>query len=97
MQIQVRIPTPLRRLAAGRDVIGIEGKTVGEVIQRLVEAYPDLKERLTDERGEMRRFINIYVNDEDVRSIQNLETPLKEGDQLAIIPAIAGGFFTKQF
>jgi molybdopterin synthase sulfur carrier subunit len=64
---------------------------VGEVLQWLTETYPGLKERLRDEQGEVRRFINIYVNDEDIRFIRNLETPLKEGDQLSIIPAIAGG------
>ena len=91
MEVHIRIPTPLKKLAGGQDVIKVEGKTVGEVVQWLVETYPDLEERLRDEQGEMRRFINIYVNNEDIRFIQNLETPLKDGDQLAIIPAIAGG------
>jgi len=91
MEVHVRIPTPMKKLAGGQDVIKVEAKTVGEVIQSLVGSYPDLKERLLDERGEIRRFINVYVNNEDIRFIQNFETPLKEGDQLAIIPAIAGG------
>ena len=91
MEVHVRIPTPLKKLAGERDVIKAEGKTVGEVLQWITEAYPGLKERLRDEQGEVRRFINIYVNDEDIRFIQNLETPLKEGDQISIIPAIAGG------
>ena len=91
MEIYVRIPTPLKKLAEGKDVIKANGRTVGEVLQWLTETYPGLQERLRDEKGEVRRFINIYVNDEDIRFIQNLETPLKEGDQLSIIPAIAGG------
>jgi molybdopterin synthase sulfur carrier subunit len=72
-------------------VIKSQGKTVGEVLRSLTDTYPGLEERLRDEKGEVRRFINIYVNDEDIRFIQNLETPLKEGDQISIIPAIAGG------
>ena len=94
MEVHVRIPSPLKKLAGGQDVIKAKGKTVREVIQWLVETYPDLEERLRDEQGEMRRFISIYVNNEDIRFIQNLETSLKEGDQLAIIPAIAGGSST---
>ena len=91
MDVHVRIPTPLKKLTGEQDVIKAKGETVGEVLQWLTETYPGLKERLRDEQGEVRRFINIYVNDEDIRFIQNLETPLKEGDQLSIIPAIAGG------
>jgi len=91
MEVHVRIPTPLKKLVGEQDVIKAKGRTVGEVIQWLTETYPGLKERLRDEQGEVRRFINIYVNDEDIRFIQNLGTPLKEGDQISIIPAIAGG------
>jgi molybdopterin synthase sulfur carrier subunit len=94
MEVHVRVPPPLRKLAGGQVVVNAEGKTVGEVIQWLIRTYPDLEERLRDQQGEMRRFINIYVNNEDIRFIQNLETPLKEGDQLSIIPAIAGGSST---
>ena len=96
MEIHVKIPTPLKKLAGEQDIIKAKGRTVGEVIQWLTETYPGLKERLRDEQGEVRRFINIYVNNEDIRFIQNLETPLKEGDQLSIIPAIAGGSFLKR-
>ncbi len=96
MEVHVRIPTPLKKLAGEQDVIKAKGKTVGEVLQWLTETYPGLKERLRDEQGEVRRFINIYVNDEDIRFIQNLETPLKEGDQLSIIPAIAGGAYARR-
>lgn len=96
MEVHVRIPTPLKKLTGEQDIIKAKGRTVGEVIQWLTDTYPGLKERLRDERGEVRRFINIYVNNEDIRFIQNLETPLKDGDQLSIIPAIAGGSSTKR-
>ncbi len=96
MEVQVRIPTPLRKLTGEQDTIKAKGTTVGEVLQWLTETYPGLKERLRDEKGEVRRFINIYVNDEDIRFIQNLETPLKEGDHLSIVPAIAGGASAKR-
>jgi len=96
MEVHVRIPTPLKKLTGEQDVIKANGRTVGEVIQWLTETYPSLKERLRDEHGEVRRFINIYVNNEDIRFIQNMETPLKDGDQLSIIPAIAGGSFLKR-
>jgi molybdopterin synthase sulfur carrier subunit len=96
MEVHVRIPTPLKKLTGEQDIIKANGSTVGEVIQWLTDTYPGLKERLRDERGEVRRFINIYVNNEDIRFIQNLETPLKDGDQLSIIPAIAGGSSTKR-
>ena len=96
MEVHVRIPTPLKKLTGEQEIIKAEGRTVGEVIQWLTETYPGLKERLRDEHGEVRRFINIYVNNEDIRFIQNLETPLKDGDQLSIVPAIAGGSFFKR-
>jgi molybdopterin synthase sulfur carrier subunit len=96
MEVNVRIPTPLKKLAGEQDVIKAKGRTVGEVLQWLTETYPGLQERLRDEQGEVRRFINIYVNDEDIRFIKNLGTPLKEGDQISIIPAIAGGSSLKR-
>jgi molybdopterin synthase sulfur carrier subunit len=96
MEVKVRIPAPLKKLTGEQDVIKSHGKTVGEVLRLLTDAYPELEERLRDEKGEVRRFINIYVNDEDIRFIQNLETPLKEGDQISIIPAIAGGSSPKR-
>jgi len=91
MEVHVRIPAPLKKLAGEQDVIKSQGKTVGEVLRWLTDTYPGLEERLRDETGQVRRFINIYVNDEDIRFIQNLQTPLKEGDRISIIPAIAGG------
>ena len=96
MEVQVRIPTPLKKLTGEQDIIKAKGRTVGEVIQWLTETYPGLKERLRDEQGAVRRFINIYVNDEDIRFVRNLETPVKEGDQISIIPAIAGGSTAKR-
>lgn len=96
MEVYIRIPSPLKKLAGDQDVIKGQGSTVGEVIHWLTETYPNLKERLRDENGEVRRFINIYVNDEDIRFIKNLQTPLKDGDRISIIPAIAGGSFIKR-
>jgi molybdopterin synthase sulfur carrier subunit len=96
MEVHVRIPTPLKKLTGEQDIIKAKGKTVKEVIQWLTETYPGLKERLQDEQGGVRRFINIYVNNEDIRFAQNLETPLKEEDQISIIPAIAGGSSLKR-
>ncbi len=91
MGVEVRIPSPLKSLTDGKDVIHGKGSTVGEVIQEVITAYPQLKERLCDEKGDVRRFINIFLNDEDIRFMENLETPVKEGDTLSFIPAIAGG------
>ena len=91
MSVEVRIPSPLKSLTGGKDVIQSKGSTVGEVIQEVISAYPQLRERLCDEKGDVRRFINIFLNDEDIRFMKNLETPVKDGDSLSIIPAIAGG------
>lgn len=91
MSIRVRIPTPLKKLAGEQDIVTASGNTVGEVIRWLTETYPGLKERLLDEQGGVRGFVNVYLNNEDIRFIRNLETPVKEGDQISIIPAIAGG------
>jgi len=91
MSITVRIPTPLRKLTGGADEVAIEGATVGELIDNLEAAHPGLKERLCDEAGEIRRFVNVYVNDEDVRFLDGRATSLKDGDEVSIVPAIAGG------
>jgi molybdopterin synthase sulfur carrier subunit len=90
MAILVRIPTPLRSLTGGKDEVEAEGHTVGEVIDDLERRHPGIKERLCDERG-VRRFVNIYANEEDIRFLENLGTKLKDGDSLSIVPAIAGG------
>jgi len=83
--------TPLRRLTNGQGEIEVEAKSVREAIEKLEELYPGFKERLVDEKGELRKFVNLYVNDEDVRFLKGLDTELKEGDTLSIVPAIAGG------
>ncbi len=90
MSITVRIPTPLRTLTGGQDEVVIEGKTVAEIIENLEKNHPGMKERLCDDKG-VRRFVNIYANDEDIRFLDNLKTELSDGDRLSIVPAIAGG------
>ena len=91
MAVIVRIPTPLRRLTNGQGEVEIEAKSVREAIEKLEESFPGIKERLIDENGELRKFVNIYVNDEDIRFLKNLDTELKDGDTISIVPAIAGG------
>ncbi len=91
MSVTVRIPTPLRKLTNDQDVVSGDGGTLIACIEALERQYPGLKERLCDEKGELRRFVNIYVNGEDVRFQQGLETPLKPGDVVSIVPAVAGG------
>ena len=87
----VRIPTPLRKLTGGAEEVQAAGKSVGELIGELEKKYPGLKERICDDTGAVRRFVNIFVKDEDIRFLQNLETPLGEKDEVSIVPAIAGG------
>lgn len=87
----VRIPTPLRKLTNNQELVEVNGSTVGEVIAELQQRFPGIQERLIDEKGEVRRFVNVYVNQEDIRFLQNQQTPLKDGDEISIIPAIAGG------
>ncbi|HZR45820.1 MAG TPA: ubiquitin-like small modifier protein 1 [Candidatus Manganitrophaceae bacterium] len=89
--IKVRIPTPLRRLTGGQGEVTGEGETISMLIDALDKTYPGLKERLCDEQGELRRFVNIYVNEEDIRFHQGIKTAVKTGDDVSIVPAIAGG------
>lgn len=91
MPIQVRIPTPLRKLTEDQELVDVEAASVGAAIDELQSRFPGIQERLLDESGEVRRFVNVYVNEEDIRFLQNKETPLKDGDEISIIPAIAGG------
>ncbi len=91
MAVTVRIPTPLRKLTGGADEVSIEAANVGELINNLEAAHAGLKERLCDDAGEIRRFVNVYVNDEDVRFMGGRDTELKDGDEVSIVPAIAGG------
>jgi len=87
----VRIPTPLRKLTNETDIVSTDAATLGEAIDKMDGEYPGIKERLCDERGELRRFVNVYVNGEDVRFLDNLATPLAPGDDVSIVPAVAGG------
>ena len=91
MPTKVRIPTPLRKLTNNEEVVEVRAGTIGEAIAELQSRYPGIQERLVDEKGEVRRFVNVYVNEEDIRFLENQKTPLKDGDEISIIPAIAGG------
>lgn len=91
MAVKVRIPTPLRKLTNELDIVSIDAMTLGAAFDGLESAYPGLKERICDEQGEIRRFVNIYINGEDVRFLSGLESALKPGDEVSIVPAVAGG------
>jgi molybdopterin synthase sulfur carrier subunit len=91
MSVNVRIPTPLRGLTNNLDVVAGEVGTLSDCINGLDSSYPGLKDRICDEQGEIRRFVNIYVNGEDVRFLKGLSTGLKTGDEISIVPAVAGG------
>jgi molybdopterin synthase sulfur carrier subunit len=91
MAKKIRIPTPLRKLTNNEDVVEVEATTIGDAILELQKRFPGIKERLLDESGAVRRFVNVYVNEEDIRFLQNQQTQLKDGDEVSIIPAIAGG------
>jgi molybdopterin synthase sulfur carrier subunit len=88
---QVRIPTPLRKLTGGADAVDAEGATIAALVADLDRRYPGMKDRICDEQGKVRRFVNIFVNGEDIRFLQNLDTTVSAGDELSIVPAIAGG------
>jgi molybdopterin synthase sulfur carrier subunit len=87
----VRIPTPLRKLTNEIEVVQAAGSNIGEVLDHLNKACPGLKERICDDAGNVRRFVNIFVNDEDIRFLEDKSTPVKETDEVSIVPAIAGG------
>ena len=92
MSVTVRIPAPLRKVTGEREVVtAADGGSLLEMINRLDQEYPGLKERICDESGEIRRFVNLYINGEDVRFLSGLETPIKAGDEVSIVPAVAGG------
>jgi molybdopterin synthase sulfur carrier subunit len=91
MAVNVRIPTPLRKLTNEQELVQVDAGNVAEVIAQLQTRFPGIQERLVDEAGAVRRFVNVYVNEEDIRFLQNQQTPLKDGDEISIIPAIAGG------
>ena len=91
MAVKVRIPAPLQKLTGNKVEVECTGKNVQGLIQELEVKYPGIKERICDEKGKLRRFVNIYVNEEDIRFLQLEATELKDGDEVSIIPAIAGG------
>ena len=91
MPISVRIPTPLRKFTGGAESVTASGATVAAVVQDVEGRHPGLKERICDDAGKVRRFVNLYVNGEDIRFLSSLDTPVKDGDEISIVPAIAGG------
>ena len=88
---QIRIPMPLRKLTNNIDIVTSDAPTLAEAVDRLEADYPGIKERIVGDDGEIRRFVNIYVNGEDVRFLSNLSTALKASDEVSIVPAVAGG------
>lgn len=91
MAVKVLIPTPLRNLTNNQAEVAAEGATIADLIDNLGKSYNGLKDRLCDENGKVRRFVNIYLNEEDIRFLQGESTAVKAGDQVSIVPAIAGG------
>jgi molybdopterin synthase sulfur carrier subunit len=91
MAIRVRVPTPLRRFTGGESEVPADGASIKAVIEDLEQRHPGMRERLLDERGELRRFVNIYLNGDDIRFLDQLNSKVKDGDDVSIVPAIAGG------
>jgi molybdopterin synthase sulfur carrier subunit len=91
MAVIVRIPTTLRPLSGGNSTVEVEGGTLGEVLANLEAAHPGFRDRLFDDQGGLRRFVNLFVADDDVRYLQGLDTPVPAGETVSIIPAVAGG------
>ena len=91
MGVMVRIPTPLRRMTNGQSKVEIDVNNVGDMVEQLDSSFPGFKARLVDENGDLRYFVNIYLNGEDVRFLQGLDTATKSGDEVSIVPAVAGG------
>jgi molybdopterin converting factor small subunit len=91
MSVKIRIPSQLRTLSAGASEVGVEGATVADALAALESAHPGFQARLFDDSGALRRFVNVFVADEDVRFLQGLATPVDEGTTVSIVPAVAGG------
>ena len=91
MAITVLVPTPLQKLTQGKASVDCEGASIKELLDSLEKSCPGIQARLCDEEGTPRRFVNFYVNGEDIRFLQNVDTPIKDGDEVSIVPAIAGG------
>ena len=91
MSATVKIPTPLRKLTNNETSVDADGTTVGQIVESLESAYPGMRERLIDDNGDLRHFVNIYLNGEDIRYIDGLESSVSDNDELSIVPAVAGG------
>ena len=91
MTIKVRIPTPLMKLTDNQSEVSAEGETISDIINNLESQFNGIKDRICEENGSPRRFINIYINEEDIRFLEGEKTAVKDGDEVSIIPAIAGG------
>jgi len=91
MPVQVRIPTPLRKFTGGAESVEASGTTIAAILQNLESRHPGLQERICDDAGKVRRFVNLYVNGEDIRFLDSVATTVKDGDEISIVPAIAGG------
>jgi sulfur-carrier protein len=91
MPVQVRIPTPLRKYTGGKEAVAVDGASIANVIENLEKNHPGLKDRICEADGSVRRFVNLYVNGDDIRFLDNLQSKVKDGDEISIVPAIAGG------
>jgi molybdopterin synthase sulfur carrier subunit len=91
MSVRVRIPTPLRKYTGGKDAVTAEGSSIAAVLADLDKSCPGLRERICEADGSVRRFVNLYVNGDDIRFLDNTNSPVKDGDEVSIVPAIAGG------
>lgn len=91
MAVTVRVPTQLRALTGGSNRVDVDGRTVGEIVTALESAHPGFAERLLDEQGAVRRYVNLFVDDEDIRFTEGLATPVKDGQTISVVPAVAGG------
>ena len=91
MSVTVRVPTTLRTLTGGESTVDVDGATLADVLENLEGAHPGFKDRLLDDDGKLRRFVNVFVADEDIRFLQNLDTPVTDGQVVSIVPAVAGG------
>jgi len=91
MSVEIIIPLVLRQYAENRDSVNLSGQNIGELLDNLMQKFPNMKKHLFSEDGQIRNFVNVYVNDDDIRYLENSETQLKEGDVISIIPSVAGG------
>ena len=91
MAVQVKFPTPLRKFTDGSEVVQVEASNIREVLDQLETNHPGIKSKLCDDSGNVRRFINVYANEEDIRFLDKMDTAVNDGDEVSIIPAIAGG------